>query len=434
MPDPDVLNPELSPDAAAPKGALAIIFLIVFTDLVGFGIIIPALPFYIPDYQRHPLKVTMLFGIYSVCQFIASPILGRLSDKIGRKPVLAFSQLGSAVGYFLLAYATHFTGTPWLLRLVFISRIIDGLSGGNISTAQAYISDVTTPKNRAKGMGLLGAAFGIGFSVGPAIGGILGKYNLAWPGYAACVFSAVAALLTFARLPESRIHKPADVDAWLHPRVFAPVFKRPVLVQLLLISFITMAAFVMMETTIGLYTNRLYGWDQYKLGKYFAYIGLIIIIVQGGLIGRLTKKLGEWPLAIAGPLLVAAGMAGYVSLASHPIFAVLLIAGAVNATGRSFQGPTLSSLVSQFSDPKEQGVVFGLVQGLSSLARVLGPLLAGFLYPMLNNTAPYLAAGIFTAAAAVWMVIVRKQAAREKPEQPPGGFEVVMPASESIQG
>jgi len=400
-------NPPLAPQP--PKSALAIIFLIVFTDFLGFGIIIPLLPFYVPNYRENALKVTFLFAIYSICQFIAAPILGALSDRFGRKPVLAISQVGSSIGYILLGVATYVQNPSTKLLVVYLSRIIDGLSGGNVSTAQAYISDVTTAENRAKGMGLLGAAFGIGFSAGPAIGGILGHYNQSWPAYAAAAFSGVAAILSIVKLPESQVHKPADVEAWLHPRQFLPVFRRPALVQLLFISFITMAAFVMMECTIGIYLNEHPGfkYSPAQIGWFFAYIGLIIIIVQGGLIGRLTKKVGEWPLAIIGPLLVALGMAWFIGTAWRPALLLLGLAGTVNAIGRSLQGPTLSALISHYSNPREQGVTFGLYQGLSSLARVFGPIIAGLVYPFARNTGQFITAAGITLAAMFWTASVR---------------------------
>ncbi len=405
-------------EAQPPKGALAIIFAIVAIDLMGFGIIIPLLPFYFKEPQNHPFKVTLLFSIFSICQFIGSPILGALSDRVGRKPVLAFSQFGSAFGYVLLGLATqfHFTDAT-ILVLVYLSRIIDGFTGGNISTAQAYVSDVTTPKNRARGMGMLGAAFGIGFALGPMLGGLLGAVHVSLPAYMAGAFSLAAAILTLTRLPESHAHKPTDVGAWLHPRRFAPIFRNGVLVQLIAISFCLMAAFVMMESTIGLFLNRLFGWQAKGVGLYFAYIGVIIACVQGGLIGRLTKKLGDWPLAIAGPLLVAVGMLGYIwtghRAGGGAALAMLMVAGAINATGRSFQMPTISSLISKFSNPREQGAVFGLYSGLSSLARVAGPIIAGAVYPFLQNTAQFVTAAVIAGIMGIWLYMLRQPAPGE---------------------
>ena len=418
---------ETPPDDAPPKGALGIIFLIVLIDLMGFGIIIPLLPFYVPDYREHALKVTLLFSVFSICQFIGAPILGMLSDRYGRRPVLVLSQVGSAAGYVLLGVATLWSQTnPGLmLALVYVSRVIDGFTGGNISTAQAYVSDVTTPQNRAKGMGVLGAAFGLGFSLGPFLGGTLGHYNKAWPAYVAAALCTFAAVLTYLKLPESRRHRESEVVAWLHPSRFAPVLRKPVLVQLLAISFFTMAAFVMMESVIGLYLNRrdTFNFGEREVGYFFGFIGVVIIIVQGGLIGRLTKRFGEWPLAVAGTLLVSLGMLGFMGTAWWPLLGLLGLAGAVNATGRSLQQPTVSSLMSKFSDAREQGLVFGLYHGLGSLARVAGPVAAGLAYEW-RHTGAFAVAGVVALAMAVWTFLLRRASPTPAEQQ---GFDVVPP-------
>jgi DHA1 family tetracycline resistance protein-like MFS transporter len=395
------------------RSPLGIIFLIVFMDLLGFGVIIPLLPFYIPNQQSHSLQVGLLFSIYSICQFAAAPILGAISDRKGRRPVLIVSQIGSVIGFVLLGWVSlqSWRMTGFGLALIYVSRIIDGLSGGNISTAQAYISDVTTPENRAKGMGVLGAAFGIGFATGPAIGGILGKYNVAYPAFAAAMFSTGAALLTWWKLPESREHKPVEAEVWLHPSRFKVVFHRPVLVQLLMITFISMCAFVMMEATIALFLSRqdTFRWGVDKVGWFFALAGLVIAVVQGGLIGRLTKLFGEWPLAIAGPLLVAVGMTLFSTTAYHPMVLVLLLGCAINAGGRSLQHPSMSSLISKNSDRESQGVVFGMYHGLSSLARVVGPIIAGIAYKF-HATGAFVVSGAIVLVAAIWTALVRTTA------------------------
>ena len=411
----ETVRPESEGSPAPPRGALGIIFLIVFVDLLGFGIIIPLLPRYVPDFTEHPLKVTLLFSIFSVCQFVGAPVLGALSDRFGRRPVLVFSQFGSAFGYLLLAVATavEWEDPGTRLWLVYLSRIIDGFTGGNISTAQAYVSDVTTPQNRAKGMGVLGAAFGIGFTAGPFLGGVLGHYDVSWPAYAAAAFSTVAAVLTLLFLKESRVHKPTEAEVWLHPSRFAPIFRRPVLVQLLAISFFIMASFVMMESTITMFLDVRFGYKEKQVGLFFGFIGLVIVIVQGGLIGRLNKRLGEWTLAVAGCVLVAAGMAGFTSTAFHASLTVLLVAGALNAAGRSLQQPTISSLLSKFSDPRDQGVVFGLFHGLGSLARVVGPVVAGLTYPLMNHSGQFITAGAIALAMGVWTLVLRQPAPGE---------------------
>jgi len=426
-------SPALPLQNAPPKGSLGAIFLIILVDFMGFGLIIPLLPFFVPDYETQALKVTLIFAIFSICQFIGAPILGALSDRYGRRPVLILSQVGSAAGYILLGVAAtdffHWSDTT-RLGLVYLSRVIDGFTGGNVSIAQAYISDVTDEKNRSKGMGLIGAAFGIGFSLGPALGFLLVRIDPALPGYAAAALATWAALQTWARLPESPIHKPTEVQHWLHPRTFAPVLKKPIVRQLLVISFVSMAAFVMMEATCAIFLTDVFKWgaglpDEAKrkvaganTGLFFVYAGVIIIIVQGGLIRRLTKKgiAAEWRLATIGPVLVTIGMALFIYLAWLPAMWVLALAGLANATGRSFQGPTLSSLLSKYSDPRQQGAVFGLYHGLSSLARVAGPIIAGLAYhmhPSLRETGQFWIAGAGLMLAAGWTAIIQKRAMRE---------------------
>jgi DHA1 family tetracycline resistance protein-like MFS transporter len=397
---------------ATPPGAMGIIFLIVLMDLLGFGIIIPLLPLYAQQYKASPVQVGLLLSVYSICQFVASPIMGAFSDKHGRRVVLVFSQFGSAVGYLLLGLVMQFHWrTPAMaLGLFYLSRLIDGISGGNVSTAQAYISDVTTQENRAKGMGLIGAAFGVGFALGPSIGGLLSAVHPALPGYAAAVASSVAMVLTYLRLPESRQHKPTESAAWLHPSQFRPIFANRRLTQLLLIFFLSMCGFVMLESMGALFVSRsdTFGWTPRAVGLYFGYMGLVIVIVQGGMIGRLTRRFGEWPLAIIGPLFVALGMANLVYMSFRPLVWLLFLGSTLSSSGRSLQTPTLFSLISKNGNPRQQGIVFGLNQGLSSLARAIGPLLGGLVYAI-HPSGPFaLAAGLLTVAC-LWTVMLRRR-------------------------
>jgi DHA1 family tetracycline resistance protein-like MFS transporter len=407
-------EPVDSNSAAPSKGALGTIFLIVFADLMGFGIIIPLLPLYAAQYHASPLDIGLLFSIYSACQFIASPILGVLSDRYGRRPVLIFSQLGSSLGYLLLGVVMNiqWMNPTYALLLIYCSRLIDGLSGGNISTAQAYISDVTSAENRARGMGVLGAAFGVGFAMGPALGALLVTVHPALPGYFAAVMSFVAMLQTYFRLQESRVHKPADAAGWLHPSRFKPIFAKGLLVQLLLIAFISMAAFVMLESMVAIFlaNPKTFQFHPWQVGLYYAYLGVIIATVQGGFIGRLTKYFGEWPLAIAGPVFVGMGMALLAIVGIYPVLLLLLAGGAINAIGRSLQTPTLYSLISHSSDPREQGLVFGLNQGLGSIARVIGPMIAGAAYDV-NISGPFIIAGVVVLLASLWTATLRSQIA-----------------------
>ncbi len=396
---------------APPKGALGAIFLIVLADLLGFSVIIPLLPFWVRKYHASDFQVGLIFAIYSICQLIASPILGLISDRFGRRPVLLGSQIGSVFGFLLLGYATlgDWSHAPALgLTLIYISRVIDGLSGGNISTAQAYISDVTTAENRAKGMGMIGAAFGIGFTIGPAMGGILGHYNMSLPAFAAALFAAIAALQTWLRLPESRGHNKSEAEDWLHPSRFLPIIRNSPLMQMLLIFFFSMMAFVMMESTFAIYLNDLLKFTELHVGLLFALAGITIAVVQGGLVGRLTKRFGEWPLVILGPVLVTIAMLLIAEQSWHAMVWLLIPTIIINAGGRSLQTPTLSALISHASDPKQQGTVFGLFHMLGSLSRVIGPVIATLVYTK-HHAAPYFLAGAITFGAAIWTVMLRSQ-------------------------
>jgi DHA1 family tetracycline resistance protein-like MFS transporter len=440
MSDPAKLEYE-TPSPASSKALWTILF-IVFMDLLGFGIILPQLPFYALRYHVSPVQVGLLFSIYSICQFLAAPILGVISDKHGRKPVLVFSQAGSAIGYVLLGLVTQLNlpNVTAALALIYLARIIDGISGGNISTAQAYISDVTTPQTRAKGMGLLGAAFGIGFAVGPVLGGLIGNdtNHASWPAFAAGGFSLLAMCLSAMWLPESHSERPVNEEVWLHPSRFKPIITQPVLFQLLLTSFLAMTAFTMMEGTIAEYLHAKFTFGPSHLpygmrqtSYYFAYIGVFIMYVQGRLMGQMVKRFGEWAVSIAGASIVTVAMAVYFCTDLKPVLPLLLVAGAINAIGRSLQQPPIASLISKISKRSEQGTVFGLYHGLSSLARSLGPLVANAVYANIAITAQFVLAGALTAIVAVWMF--RLSRAQVRPAQ---GFEVIpieqQPATEAV--
>src|SRR5262249_41992508 len=360
------------------RSPLIIIFTTVFIDLVGFGIVIPVLPFYAEGtaFNATPRMVGLLFASYSIMQLIFSPVLGRLSDKYGRRPVLLLSIIGTGIGFLILGLAT----TVWML---FIGRILDGITGGNISTAQAYIADITTEENRAKGMGLIGAAFGLGFIFGPAIGGILSHWGIHVPFFFAAALCFANALLLFFTLPETVTadhpakHSAAGGRSLGH---IVASFKQPKLAFVLVIYFLFIVAFSIMTTSFSLYTMFRFGYDAQHTGYLFAYVGLIAVIIQGGLIGRLVKRFGEIPLVIFGALCFAISLFAvpFVGPAAGGLGA-LLIGGGVFSMGNSLATPALTSLASKSVGPAQQGVVLGVTQSTASLARAVGPSLTAIL-------------------------------------------------------
>jgi multidrug resistance protein len=360
------------------RSPLVVIFTTVFIDLLGFGIVIPVLPFYAEGtrFNASPRTVGLLFASYSVMQLIFSPILGRLSDKYGRRPVLLISIIGTGIGFLILGFART-------LLMLFLGRILDGITGGNISTAQAYIADITTKENRAKGMGLIGAAFGLGFVFGPAIGGILSRWGVEVPFLFAAGLCFANALLLYFTLPETVTpDHPARVSAAGGRGLTQLIksLKQPRLGFVLTIYFLFIVAFSIMTTSFSLYTMFRFGYDAQHTGYLFAYVGIIAVIIQGGLIGRLVKRFGELPLVIAGAFFFAGSLFAvpFVGPQTGGLLA-LLVGGGLFSLGNSLSAPSLTSLASKSVGPAEQGTVLGVTQSVASLARAVGPALAAFL-------------------------------------------------------
>ncbi len=369
---------------------------------------------------RSYFALTLMGAVYSIFQFIFAPILGKWSDRVGRRPVLLISQAGTLVGFLVLFVAHYFeTGYGSLgLALIFASRIIDGISGGNISTASAYIADITTPENRAKGMGLIGAAFGLGFMFGPVIGGLVAYYlGLQWVPIAAAFFSAGALIMTFTSLPESLdpAHKTSPDELRRYsPAIILHALARPAIGPMILMSFVNGFAFAGMEQTYSMLIRlRIYDSrpdifaslaERDALDKaarlssrsssfLFLMIGAIIVIVQGGLIHRLTKKFGEATLVIVGPLLVSIGMLIIALDLPHLIpglwiWTGFVVGSACLSLGSSLFNPSLQSLISRHAGPREQGEVLGAMQGMASLARATGPIAAGLLFQFVWANSP----------------------------------------------
>ncbi len=373
------------------------IFLIVLVDILALTIILPLLPFYAEKLGASPVVVGLLVSVFAFCQLISGPILGHLSDRYGRKPLLILSQMGTCAGLILLGQAET-------LFWVFVARALDGFTAGNLSIAQAYISDITTPANRAKAFGMIGVAFGLGFLVGPAFSGYLSQFGYHFPVYAAAGLSALSILTTFLLLP--RTPQPAQNPEPLStsdsnelqtgPPVATKVsvfqlraqwkkyggyFERPDLGPLLVQFFLFVISFALFTSGFALFAERRLFWNgrpfgPQEVGYVFAYSGFLGIFFQGGLIGRLVKRFGEQRLVLWG---FTSSLLSYAVLYFTHSVEVLLVGATLGSFGNSALRPALTSLVTQNAHRNEQGAVLGLTQSLMSIAQILAPLVSGFL-------------------------------------------------------
>ena len=379
---------------------MVVLFLVVVIDLIGFGIIIPLLPFFAEHYQASPFQVGLLMAVYSLTQFVAAPFWGRLSDRIGRRPVLLFSLAGAILAYLWLGVAEEL----WAL---FAARAVGGFMAGNISAAFAYVADITTRETRAKGMGMIGAAFALGFTIGPAIGGILAgsdphNADFQSPAFAAAGLSAFALILGIFTLKESlsdeirkRIaEKPKEIQS----KQFQIALKKPNIRLLLLLSFLAVFAFAGIEATFALWSRRQYGWGPEQNGYLFALIGFSGALLQGGLIGRMSKRFGEANLIVQGSIALALGI-GLIPFATE--LWMLIIVMLIAVYGFSVISPSLNSLISLETNEEDQGGMMGVARSATTLARVGGPAWAGTLFSVLGMNWPY-----FGGACIMAVVIV----------------------------
>ncbi len=379
---------------------IAIIFVTILIDLIGFGIMIPVLPYYVklPEFHASPFEIGMLFAVYSLMQFIFSPILGSLSDKYGRRPILFLSLLGTAV-------AALITGLSTTLWMVFIGRMFDGVTGGNISTAQAYIADVTTKENRAKGMGLVGAAFGFGFVLGPIIGGFMSQFGTHVPFFFVSALALINAISLYFFLPESRKFS-ENVQENRRGRIaeLLSSFENSRFAGTVLLYFLVVVAFSIMTTSFAQYTIFRFNYGVAENGYIFGFIGILAVVMQGGLFSKLVKKFGENRLIIIGCVLLSASFFAvpYVT----PTFGgltVLLIGVACFAIGNSLSSPALTSVASKESSEESQGQALGTLQSAASLARFIGPAMTAFLLndSITENISDYTLFRTFWTAAAI---------------------------------
>ncbi|MDB4930640.1 MAG: hypothetical protein JWM10_3124 [Myxococcaceae bacterium] len=381
--------------------ALVPIFLVILVDVLGLTLILPLLPFYAERFGASPMVVGLLGATYAFCQLLSGPVLGQLSDRYGRRPLLLVSQVGTFLGFLLLARAE-------VLWVVFLSRIIDGATAGNLTIAQAYITDVTPPAQRARAFAVIGISFGVGFLIGPAISGWLAHYDPRWPVYAAAGLSATSVTATALLLREptaaqvdaanAPAHAPAGagaVTATVEPAApagrrltvfswagYADYFRRPVLATLLALFFCFALSFSLFTSGFALFAERRLHtasgapWGVREVGYVFAYSGLLGIFLQGGLVGRVVRRFGERPLVGFG--FACAGVA-YVVLGQSYALPLLLVSATLSALSSSFLRAPLTAMITQQCRRDEQGVVLGLTQSITSVAQIVGPLIAGTL-------------------------------------------------------
>jgi len=399
------------------RAQLGIIFLTIFIDLVGFGIVIPVLPRYAEHFGATTMQIGWLVGIFSLMQFFGAPLWGGLSDRIGRRPVLVVSVLGNAFGFFLMGYAGG-------VAMLIIARAISGISGGNISTAQAYIADITKPEERSKAMGLIGAAFGLGFIFGPAIGGWTSShYGFAAPMFLAAWLAVANAVLIVCILPESlnaedRSRKAGLPKQHLFPGLFKHM-QRDIFGAAALTYFFTIAGFSIMNTLFALFLWHRFSLDEKHTGYLFALIGTISAVVQGGLIGRLSKRFGDARLASAG----AASLAlSFLLMPLCPEIPWVIAVTCLVALGNSLTSPTLTAIASRSIDADWQGRALGVFQALGSLARWLGPLMGGWMLsfdlakPQTDYSRSALwAASLLLVVAVVCSLRLRQAGRRDQP-------------------
>jgi len=392
----------MTPSAAEQPRPVSLlpVFLIVLVDVFGMTLVIPLLAIYAESLHATPLQATMLVSVYAACQLFAGPIIGHVSDRVGRKPMLIISQVGTFIGFIVMARARAL----WML---YAARILDGATAGNLSLAQAYISDHTEPSQRAKSFGLIGIAFGIGFFIGPSLTGYLSaKYGMTTPIYLAAVMSATSILCTATLLQGGKQSEHAfdDREAALHWKTYAKYFTRPGLRERLFQFLFFITSFSLFISGFALFAERRFTYQGHpfgprEIGYVFGYVGFLGIILQGGLIGRLVKRFGENALVAAGFVALAVG---YFGLGIATSFVVLMIAGTLAAFGNGVIRPALTSLITQQAGRQEQGVVLGITQSLMSMASIVAPIVAGVLIQrqMLKEWA-WVAAGLAAIGVAL---------------------------------
>lgn len=372
------------------QASLAILFLVVFIDLLGFGMVIPLTPIYARELGASEAATGWLTTGYSLMQFVFAPIWGRLSDRVGRRPVLLVSIAMTALAFLLYGLAASFT-------VLLVSRLFAGAATANIAIAQAYVADITPPEGRAKGMGMIGAAFGLGFVFGPAVGGLLAEHSLATPGLAAAALALVNLVAAFVLLPEPASHVAAGRGRGRFEALRSELGK-PGIRRVLVVYLLVTLGFAAMEATYSFLLQQRYGLASRSVAWVFTYIGVIVVLVQGGMIGPLTRRFGEKRLLVAGALLQG------VALAALPFasgIGGLLAASAPLALGSGLASPSIMSILSRLSRAEDQGGTLGIGQSAAAMGRIVGPLSGTTAYAV-SHAAPYLGgAALMVVGAAV---------------------------------
>jgi multidrug resistance protein len=380
------------------RSPLYFMALTIFIDFVGFGIVLPLLPFWAERLGAGAVGVGLILTIYALAQFIFTPVLGILSDRYGRRPIIFASLLIEALSLALSALAGS-------LAILVVARLIGGLGASNIGSAQAVVADVTPVERRARGMGLMGAAIGLGFVFGPALGGILAPLGPAVPFWVAMLVALANALLVLRFLPETRRRETACATVPFTNRGMGGVLagwrwvlRNPVVARLVVINLLFTVAFTAMEAVFPLFTQHSFGWKAIQNGYIFTFAGIVIVLMQGGLVGRLVKRWGERSLLIAGLVMLAAGLA---LLSWSTNLALLLVALGIVSIGDGAVTPVVSALLSFASPPTRQGETLGLAQGAAGLGRVIGPLAAGSIFAIGGSGAPFILGSVLVVLAAL---------------------------------
>jgi len=383
-----------SPAPRANRRALTFIFITILLDVLGAGIMMPVIPYLVRPYSTHGLTIGLLAVAYSIAQFFAAPLFGALSDRHGRRPVLVISLFGASIGYALFGVG----GALWVF---FVSRITAGFTGGNLSAAQAYIADVSRPEDRASNFGLVGAAFGLGFVLGPPLGGLLAQISLNAPAWASAGVALTTATFGWFVLPESlapELRRPHPVHAGdFNPfRLLINASRKPELRALFVGIFLTRFAHMGLQTNFAVYTLNRFKYTPSQNGVVFAVLGVTSFIMQGVIIRRLSGRYADRSLLLAGMLVM---MAGFVAIALVPIGWMLSPAIALLAIGTGLVTPTLQSLISKAGSAAEQGMIFGANSAVTSLTAILGPAWAGAIFDHIAWTAPYWSGALILLAA-----------------------------------